>query len=166
MNNEGFYGDKLLLQRFADLRYEGQSYELSVQVSPGKIKKEHLDSMEKSFHQRYAEVYGYSQEGEKVELVNLRLVAFGKLPELEHQGEGMAKGTAASFEVRQIYFDGGYLNTPAYHREVLLPGQRLNGPAVVEQMDSTTLIFPGQKAEIDAFGNIIIEVGSDVYDHQ
>ena len=61
---------------------------------------------------------------------------------------------------RQAYFDG-WQDTPIYDREKLLPGNRLSGPAIIEQMDSTTVVHPGMTAHIDRFGNIIIEINGD-----
>jgi N-methylhydantoinase A len=119
--------------------------------------------MEKQFNDIHLKQYGYQRSGETIELVNLRLVALGKLPGLKIKDEEVSVDTKPEVHSsRKVYFDNGFLDTDIYDRDKLLPGQQIVGPAVIEQLDSTTVVFPQQKARVDAFNNIIISLQREV----
>jgi N-methylhydantoinase A len=93
------------------------------------------------------------------EIVNLRAVALGKgtsLTLLEAAMDGASASQALTDEHR-IYFDGKFLSTFIYDRTKLRPGNRMNGPAIVTEMDATTVILPGFTAEVDRYFNILIQ---------
>jgi N-methylhydantoinase A len=102
--------------------------------------------------------FGYDYAGkQKVELVNFCVSGFGlierpSLPKLPHP----ATSTAAPKSRRDVFFDGAFRNTPIYDRVVLPAGFRLAGPAVIEEFGSTTVVFPGQEAEVDAHGILVV----------
>jgi N-methylhydantoinase A len=111
------------------------------------------------FDERHEQHYGTRATDQKVEIVNYRLTAKATLPkpparEYPRQGEDPRAAIKGS---RRAYFDG-WLNCPLYARERLNCGNRLRGPAIIEQSDSTTVIYPGQEACVDRFGNVIIEI--------
>jgi N-methylhydantoinase A len=160
---EGFKNDNAVLLRTADMRYSGQSFELGVSVPAGELKPEHIKAIEAQFHDMHMKQYGYQRPGETIELVNLRLVALGKLPGLTIKDESALNRTKPDADTyRDVYFDNDYVSTAIYNRDTLLPGQQITGPAIIEQLDSTTVIFPGQKARIDAFDNILISLHEEV----
>ena len=116
----------------------------------------------KSFDETHEKHFGSRAEDQKVELVNYRLTTKVIVPKptvAEAKLTAEVKSDAVKAR-RQAYFDG-WQDTPIYDRVKLLPGNRLSGPAIIEQMDSTTVVHPGMTAHIDRFGNIIIEINGD-----
>jgi len=154
---EGFSGDMAILSRLADMRYAGQSYELSLPVPAGEITTEALNSLFTQFHQAHKQFYGYLREGELIEFVNLRLIAQGKLPRsrlAENWSENQKPSRPAG--TRTVWFRGRGLQSPIYERSALAGKQVISGPAVVEQLDSTIVIPPEFQGVVDDIGNLII----------
>jgi N-methylhydantoinase A len=143
-----------------DLRYFGQSYELTVPTFKP-LTREKLQQTIVSFHQKHMTIYGYEVRDEPVELVNIKLVAMGlvkkpKLKEQRLQGKEPLKG--AMITRRKVFFEqcDDYLETPIYNRGRLKAGNVIEGPAVIEQYDATTVVYPDWKASVDRFGNIVL----------
>jgi len=151
---EGVPGANMSFLRQADLRYMGQAYELTVRA-PKRVDGESLTAMIIGFHRRHAEAYGYSAEAEPVELVNLRLRAIGAIPKPDLKGG--KRGEADVSGERRVYYeiDGGWADTPVIQR-----GEgwvaTLEGPAIVEQYDATTGVYPGWHVETDGVGNLVL----------
>jgi N-methylhydantoinase A len=145
-----------------DMRYVGQSYELTLSWPNNRLDAAELAHILEEFQRAHDRAYGFSAPGEPVELVNLRLTAIGKitkpsLRELRPKEEDLRAGL---LETRPVYFaeSGGYVDCPVYDRYRLSTGHRLNGPAIVVELDSTTVIHPGYQAEVDKFGNLILSL--------
>jgi N-methylhydantoinase A len=138
----------LRLARLADLRYQGQSFELTVDAGD-------LGELAARFHAEHERRYGYRMEDEVVELVHLRLVATvpSERPDLH---EAPARGQRARTR-RRAGFDGGWLEVDVYDRAELGVGSALQGPAVVEFAESTLLVRPGWRATVDGVGTIELE---------
>ena len=146
-------------ERALDLRYGIQKYELTVPVSGGALKENDKVTWRRLFDERHEQHYGTRATDQKVEIVNYRLTAKLPLPRpepQEHPFQGESP-RAALKENRRAYFEG-WVDCPVYAREKFGNGNRLAGPAIIEQVDSTIIIPPGQKAYVDRFGNVIIEV--------
>ena len=146
--------------RQVDMRYVGQSYELTVPLPAEQLDASKIASVLEQFHIEHDRAYGYSAPTEPVEFVNLRLTAIGKIakPQLREL-EGNNTGTAAAQKAtRSVYFaeSDGYVECPIYDRYRLGPSCVLTGPAIVEEIDSTTVIHPGYRAQVDRFGNLIL----------
>lgn len=146
--------------RQVDMRYVGQSYELTVPLPAEQLDASMIATVLEQFHIEHDRAYGYSASEEPVEFVNLRLTAIGKiakprLRELEGDNTDIA---AAQKAVRSVYFaeSDGYVECPIYDRYLLGPDCVLTGPAIVEEIDSTTVIHPGYSAQVDRFGNLIL----------
>ena len=164
MGQEGLNVERLLAQRFLDVRYVGQSYELTVDypsTSPatGPSRRRGLDrSVSRAFHKAHRQRFGYADPSEPVEIVNLRLkvvVPVDKpLPEPEAPA-GESPADAQAGEAR-VVFPGGAFSTSLYQRDRLHCGNRIPGPALVLQMDSTTVIPPEWVAEVDKWKNLVI----------
>ena len=147
--------------RAFDMRYLGQNFELTV-VAPRGPLSEGFGELRAAFFREHERVYGYSADEEPVQVVAFRLTALGEpealaspaLPQAPHPEPDEARAGE-----RSVYFEeaGGFVPTPIYRRERLLAGHRLAGPAVVEQMDSTTVILPGQAAHVDERANLLIQ---------
>lgn len=161
LSEEGFKGRDAILLRFADLRYLGQSYELCLPVPAGVIGSSMVSELVNHFHGSHERAYGYARSGEKVELVNLRLVAWGKLPRAAAATVpfSMSDAHAQPIDRRRVIYEGRPLETPVYERGALPTGAPFTGPAIIEQLDSTTIVPPGCRATVETGGNIIIEFG-------
>ena len=154
---EGFEGNRLQLQRFLDLRYVGQSYELTVPCPP--LGARVAQSAARRFHRAHRRRYGHSDASQPTEVVAARLKAIGPVekPAIAPAPEGEKDPTPAVVDERPVVFDGKRLPTRCYDRSLLLPGNALAGPGLVLQMDSTTVIPPGWTARVDGYGNLVLD---------
>ena len=141
-----------------DLRYEQQGFEVSVDVSADHVRqKGGLEPILADYHALHERLYGV-RFTVPVELVALRVVARGATPpvnEAAPTGEG-GDPVAAIMETRPAYFDGAWHDTPHYDRNKLGVGSRVDGPAIIRQYDTTTVLLPAHYAEIDEHGNVLI----------
>jgi N-methylhydantoinase A len=155
---DGIDRSRLRTVREADIRYVGQSMEVRVGAPAGPVDDEFVRRLLASFHAAHRKAYGYDYAGtQQVELVNFCVSGFGaierpELPELERR----AGASPAPRRARPVFFDGAWIDTPIYDRAALAAGQRLDGPAVVEEFGSTTVAWPGQWLEVDAHGIMLV----------
>jgi N-methylhydantoinase A len=144
--------------READLRYAGQSMEVRVIAPAGPVDHAFATKLLDTFHAAHHKAFGYDYRGrQKVELVNFCVSGFGvierpTLPKLDSR-PGV---TPARKGARRVFFDGQWLDTPVYDRAALAAGFRLDGPAVVEEFGSTTVVWPGQWLEVDPHGIMLV----------
>jgi N-methylhydantoinase A len=160
LRGEGVLDAAMRFERHAELRYLGQSFELAVPLPPGRLEREQLDAMLERFHGDHARTYGYNAPAEPVEWVNLRLIALGVIskPRLR-EAPGHERGAVAARKAdRSVFFaeSYGFVECPIYDRYLLGAGCELLGPAVVEEIDSTTVIHHGYRAVVDRFGNLLL----------
>jgi len=148
------------LERWLDLRYVGQNFELLVAVPDETWREGDCRALRRRFLRTHEQVYGFAAEDEPIQVVNVRLVARGLAdpPKLVRVPRGPADTSAALVGQRAVYVDDeeGFVKCPVYARSRLLAGQRLVGPAVVEQFDATTWLLPRQAAEVDGLGFLVI----------
>jgi N-methylhydantoinase A len=150
--------------RQMDLRYFGQSYELTIPTST-QFTEDVLNRAVESFHKKHVATYGYSVRDEPVELVNVRLIATGLVekPRLKerslHQEQPLKEAVIGK---REVFFEQQceHIKTPIYRREKLKAGNIIGGPAVVEQYDATTVVHPDWIAAVDKFGNLVLSTGN------
>ena len=135
--------------RRADLRYRGQSFELTVEA-------EALQELEKRFHAAHEQRYGYRMEDEAVELVNLRLVATVPVEKPELEEPEYREGEAESGR-REANFGGEWREAPVLDRERMGEGSEVAGPAIVEFKESTCVVRPGWRGVVDGVGNLVLE---------
>lgn len=156
---EGMEHSSIGFERQIDMRYVGQSYELSIPLGDGKV-EDALEPMLRRFHEEHDRAYGFAASDEPVEIVTLRHTAVGRIakPKLHELPERNGDVNAARRAVRQVFFAeaGGFVDCPSYDRYQLAAGGVIEGPAIVEEMDSTTVIQPGFFAEVDRYGNLLI----------
>jgi N-methylhydantoinase A len=149
-----------LLARSIDLRYAGQGSELEVPLPEGTLTADTLAAALAEFHARHERLYGFQRPNHAVERVNLRLAAIVPLPGLDFASEFVVRPEsavdAARKADREVFLQGRWQTVAVYERAGLHPGHTFTGPAVIEQIDSTTLIYPGQTAEVDEWGNVVI----------
>ena len=147
--------------RSVDMRYAGQNYELPVALPQGPVTAASLDALAEGFAAAHRRIYGFIAEGEPVQLVTFRVEATGPVPKASfpaHAEVGPDAG-AAIMTRRGVWLPeaGGFVDCPVYDRERLAAGHRIAGPAIVEQMDATTVILPGMTARVEPYLNLILE---------
>jgi N-methylhydantoinase A len=157
---EGFDAKTVRLQRQLDMRYPFQGYELTIDCSNDAFADADKAKVRTAFDQLHKEVYGTAATGEIPDIVNVRVMSVAEVPKLDLPELPKGDKTPVPVARRNVLFDEktGYLDTPIYDRAKLGSGAAIMGPAIIEQLDSTTVILPGQKAEIERYGNIIIEI--------
>ncbi len=162
--HEGIDMAERRLTRTADMRYQGQNYELAVPVPDGAITRATMQALAAGFSDAHRQRYGFAAEGDPVQIVTLRVEATGTVRKAElkpHDEEGPDAG-AAIVHRRPVWLveTRDVSDTPIYDRGALRPGNRFAGPAIIEQMDATTLVPPGWTARVDAYLNLILEAGT------
>ena len=158
---DGFAEDSIAFAFSIDLRYQGQGYELNVPAgtSPD-VGADAVAEIRERFDQAHEQLFGHSAKTEPAEAVNYRVRATVRAPKFAMKRGGRASGPVSDARIgeREVYFDraSGMTSTPVYDRALLAPGHEVEGPAVVEQLDSTTVVYPGQRAAVDDYGNLVI----------
>ena len=160
LKDEGFVDKEIALNAFLDLRYAGQGYELTVPTPLPPFKREHLEEMRRRFDAQHEQAHGHKAEGEPVELVSLRLVSLGLVPEarLSAAKASGRKVEEARTGSRKVFFgkEHGQLNCAIYRRDRLEPGHKISGPAIIDQLDTTTVIHAEQEAVVDNYRNLLV----------
>jgi 5-oxoprolinase (ATP-hydrolysing)/N-methylhydantoinase A len=156
----GFSGERATIERSADCRYAGQGYELRVPAPSAEIDEHWADAVRQAFETRHEQEYFGRFPDLPVQLVNVRVTGVGHMPELTWPQLADSAQPAAGV-VRDAVFaagDGESLRLPThvYDRAALPAGAELDGPAIIEQPDSTTVVPPGARARIDANANIVL----------
>jgi N-methylhydantoinase A len=141
------------LLRFADVRYRRQAYELTLPVEDGPVTRSMLDQLAAAFHDKHEQTYGHANRAEAVQLVNLRLTALGRLADLPFvQQSDLA---TARVRRREVWFPScGFVSIEVHWRNGLAAGRVLDGPVIIEALDSTTVVPPGWSGRIDSLGYI------------
>ncbi len=160
---EGFAAHEMHLVRSADMRYFGQAWEVRVEVPAGIIDRAAADVAVNRFHAAHQQTYGYSYRNsrdQRIEWVNFRVMGIGPVrrPVIQRRPGELAGGIErARMATRPVYFDARFVDTPIYDRGRLQPGDCLDGPAIVEEFGSTTVVFPRLTMRVDAYGNLLLE---------
>ena len=158
---DGFDGDSIEFAFSLDLRYQGQGYELNVAAgASATLDSSAIAELRERFDRAHEQLFGHSAKGEPVEAVNYRVRSTVRVPKFSMKRYDQASGPADAAKVneREVYFDrqSGMTPTPVFDRALLSPGHEVVGPAIVEQLDSTTVIYPGQRAVVDDYRNLVI----------
>jgi N-methylhydantoinase A/oxoprolinase/acetone carboxylase beta subunit len=166
LERDGIPSGQVLIQRVADCRYLGQGYELRVDVGAGAIDRDWAAKLRADFNDIHEREYSRRFEEADIEIPNVRVRGVGvqpalETPEVEHGPETPDAGLRYEGEA-WFRVDGKLDKVPTRHydRASLRAGNRLLGPAIVNQYDSTTVVPPGISARVDSFGNIVIEAGA------
>jgi N-methylhydantoinase A len=158
---EAIEEDRRIVNRTADMRYVGQNYELQVPVPAGAIGTETLKALVAGFEQAHLQRFGFIAEGEAIQIVTLRVEAAGLVNKAQFAPRPDAGPVceAAIIGSRKVYMDEvkDFVACPVYGREKLHAGNCISGPAIVEQMDTTTVILPDMQATVDPYLNLILE---------
>jgi N-methylhydantoinase A len=155
---EQFPRERLLTRRHAGMRYRGQSYEVAVPVARLRGPQDMADLV-KGFHEAHQRRYGHMAQAEAVEIVNFQVTAVALIAKPAWKTFERTDAPAKPHEARQAYFNAGDARAvPVFRRSTLRPGMRIEGPAIVEEQTSTTVLYPGQRAQVDEYLNLEIEL--------
>jgi N-methylhydantoinase A len=154
---------RIAVKRAADMRYVGQEHAVTVDLPMTVFKSGDRKAIKRHFDAMHEQRYGTSAPAERAEIVSLRSTVTGlmrKPPQRKIARGRHAPPPAAAGSKRKVFFGGRFRLTPTFWRPALLAGNRISGPALIEEYASTTLLLPGDTLEVDAFGNLAINVGS------
>jgi N-methylhydantoinase A len=159
LKRAGVSPDDALLERLIDVRFEHQRQSLAVPVPGGPVTQATIDAADRGFRTLYRTLYGMSPP-DSCEFVSFRVRALGHVPkpELAEAPDGTGMPSRALRNTRSAFFAaaGGYVETPVYWRPRLQRGDRILGPAIIEEPDSTTVCLPGYVAEVDGYLNLVL----------
>jgi len=153
---------KIAIKRSADMRYVGQEHAVTVDLPMTVFTRKDRDAIKRHFDATHAQRYGTSAPQERAEIVSLRSTVTGlmrKPPQTKIGRGGAAPAKAASTGQRKVFYGGRFHQTPTYRRDALAAGNRIKGPALIEEYASTTVLMPGDVMTVDALGNLVIAVG-------
>ena len=152
---------KITVKRAFDMRYVGQEHPVTVELPMSVFAKQDRKAIKRHFDDHHMLRYGTSAPAERAEVVSLRVTVTGLMrkPPLEKIKKGTgALPKSASAGKRPVSFDGRFRDAPTYRRGELLAGNRISGPALIEEHASTTVLMPGDRMTVDAYGNLVIKV--------
>jgi N-methylhydantoinase A len=159
LREEGAGPEQILLRRFLDMRYRGQEYTLPVPVTENLRALSNFDAIRSRFDQLHQEHYGHSAPKEPVMMVNLRLSALGRFDNRIPLVSSTRDGDRGERGRRPVIFVDKPVPCPIYLRSGFKAGDRMDGPAVIEEVGATILVYPGDRMEVNEFGHLVIEVG-------
>ena len=149
------------IMTFLDMRYVRQNFEIEVPVRGAFDSPKDLAKMVQTFHELHNRNYGHSDENAPVEVVNVKARGTGRVPKLElkEAAPGSNDPVEAGIGTRRVFFKGtGWVDCPDYDRVKLLAGNRINGPAMINEFDSSIAILPGYWGTVNRFGDLVIEL--------
>ena len=152
---------RIAVKRAADMRYVGQEHAVTVDLPMAVFARKDRKAIKRHFDAMHAQRYGTSAPQERAEIVSLRSTVTGLMhkPPQGKIARGQRTAPKAAFGgKRPVYYAGRFHATPTYRRAVLLSGNRIKGPALIEEYASTTVLMPGDTLEVDQFGNLVIAV--------
>jgi N-methylhydantoinase A len=160
IDREGIPEERQRISFDVDMRYYRQGYEIPVEIDPELLAGNGTRMLADRFNQLHEQFYGFKMEDTTCEIVNLRAIVSGEMPKpqlVEAAGGAGPDASGAVVDEHEVYFEGEWLPTKIYDRSLLSPGNRIEGPAIVTEFDSTTVVLAGYAAEVDRFLNLIID---------
>ena len=144
---------EMLLSRSVDMRYAGQWRQLTINIAPG----DRMAGVLSRFHNEHQRAFAFRDQTRPVEVYAVRLVAKGTLPKPPSVPTVKSASKPAPFGTRPVFFSGirGHIDTPLYRRDVLTSGARVEGPAIIEQLDSTVVLPPGTNSVVTADMHVV-----------
>lgn len=162
LHADGIADENMRIIRYADCRYLGQGYELRTEVPSGAVDANWIEEVARRFHEVHERQYFRRFEDAPIQLINIRVAGIGLMPELKwprHEAHGPDPSAAFSYEAPVWFWvddRAKQLNTKVYKRELLRTGNVVEGPAIIEQFDTTLVVIPGMQARVDEAGNLIV----------
>jgi N-methylhydantoinase A len=162
LTRSGVAPDHVQVERSADMRLIGQAHEITVGLSGAAPRAGDESRLEREFESAYTKLYGRTPPGVPLEVVSWRVRLSGPEPELRLAARQSRADGGAHKGQRAAYFSelGGFHETPVYDRYRLVPGTQLDGPAIIEERESTAVVGPNARACVDDSLNLIVELGA------
>lgn len=158
---EGTRPEDIRIERGMDMRYVGQHHEVTVPVPTHRLTSADVPEIARRFHETHQRLFMYHEPDAEIETMNVRLMAIGEVskPEIAKLPTNGADASHAAKGTRPVYFEecAGFTDTPVYDGARLGPGSRLNGPAIIEEVTTTTVLIPDWRCSVDVFGNLVLE---------
>jgi N-methylhydantoinase A len=152
---------RIAVKRALDMRYVGQEHPVTVELPMRVFQKQDRAAIKRHFDDDHMRRYGTSAPNENAEIVSLRVTVAGLMRKPPQEKIKKGTGTppkSAYAGTRKVWFDGGFRNAPTYRRAALLAGNKISGPALIEEHASTTVLMPGDRVAVDEYGNLTIRV--------
>jgi N-methylhydantoinase A len=146
------------MRHFLEVRYTGQDFALPISVDPSRYSKDYAATVRAAFHELHQTRFGYHDADLPLEVVNAHLTASAPST-LRALPPPAARKTPALPAIRAVIFDAGAMDCRVYQRESLAAGEQIEGPAIIQEYASTTVLFPQDRAEVTASGELLIHVG-------
>jgi N-methylhydantoinase A len=157
LDRAGVPSERRRLERSVDARYERQSYELAIPASRCPVDDTALAQIAETFHERHLQTYGYNNRSEPVQIVSVRVAAIGAIAPLSIRDKPAPAGAEVFKSQRALWFrKTGVVDAAIYDRARMPAGFAVRGPVVIESLDSTILVPPGWKAEMNADGCVLL----------
>jgi N-methylhydantoinase A len=158
---EGVPAERVRLERYLDMRYIGQSWKLSVPIGMDDLRDDAaLMQVKSAFDQLHETTYSYSAPDDQAEIVNVGMLATGLMPRIELRAvpSGDRSPCAARTGARPVYFGevSRFASSAVFDRYALRVGNVIEGPAIIEEIDSTTVVHPGYELEVAQFGVLML----------
>jgi N-methylhydantoinase A len=153
--------ERIAVKRALDMRYVGQEHPVTVELPMRVFQKQDRAAIKRHFDDDHMRRYGTSAPNENAEIVSLRVTVVGLMrkPPQEKIKKGAGRPPKSAYAgTRKVWFDGGFRKVPTYRRTALLAGNRISGPALIEEHASTTVLMPGDRMALDDYGNLAIRV--------
>lgn len=157
---KGVQPEDVYFMHYLDMRYQGQDHTVKVRVPNDDLSPANLPQFVEAFHQEHFQNYSFRLDDSPVEIINMHLASFGRIAKTPIKEIAPKPYTLDQCvkEVRPVIFEGtGKADTKIYDREKLSPGMTVEGPAIIEEVSASSVIYPGMRASIDSYGDIIIE---------
>ena len=160
LTDAGARPDEITMTRSADMRHIGQGFEISVPVPGGSLGGDSLDPIRESFFDSYHALFERTVRDVQIEAMSWRLAASAPVPNITLDFSGQTAGAGDKLKgSRQVYFpETGFTDCAVYDRYALRAGDSLEGPAVIEERESTTVIGPGGKVSVDQYLSLICDL--------
>lgn len=164
LKNEDVNNQQIVVTKLMDLRYEGQDHPVEVTVPFDKVDENNLNDIIQAFHKKHEQLYTYALEENGTEIVNLKVSVIGKIEKPTIKEITVPKGDSVK-EEREVYFENeGWKKVKVYDRDYLAIGEKIEGPAIIEEKSTTIPINSKDAVTKDSYGNLIIHIGGDNYE--
>jgi N-methylhydantoinase A len=160
LKSEGITNAKLVTQVVADMRYFGQGHDINVRIPSGDLTAKSITAITKNFEAEYLLRYGRTITGMQIEAVTWRVLVKAVVKNEAMQQATITQHAAQKPYMRKVYWGKKYIDTPVYNRYYLKPLQKIKGPCIIEEFESTTIIGANSVAYTDKQNNIIVEIAS------
>lgn len=151
------------IKRFADMRYTGQEHAVTVELAQSHFENRDINAFKQAFDDVHLQRYGTCAPEEPAQIVSIRVSVVGEMPKPPQDKQAVSSDAdpqQAEIRRKPVFFDStGFVETPIYNRQLLRSGNQINGPALIEEHASTTVISPSDQVLVDDFGNLDIAIG-------